>query len=126
MVAQLQQLDIFIVGDDLFATNRHRLQKGISLGAANTLLLKANQIGTITETLETAQAARQNGYGIIASARSRECEDDWLADIAVGAGATHIKLGAPSRGERNVKYNRLLRMEEELGTSAGLATNAHL
>jgi len=113
-----RQLEIKIVGDDLFATNKLRLKKGISAGAANMLLLKINQIGSMSEALEAAQIAYKNAYGVIISARSRECNDDTIADIAVGIGAVQIKLGAPSRGERNIKYNRLLRIEEELGTIA--------
>jgi enolase len=109
-------LSIPVVGDDLFVTNRQRLERGIAAGAASAVLFKINQAGTLTDALETAEAARAAGYGIVASARSGESEDLAMADVAAAVGATLIKLGAPSRGERNSKYNRLMRIEEELQT----------
>jgi enolase len=109
-------LSIPVVGDDLFVTNRGRLERGIAAGAANSVLFKINQAGTLTDALETAEAARAAGYGIVASARSGESEDLAMTDVAVAVGASLIKLGAPSRGERNSKYNRLMRIEEELHT----------
>lgn len=107
-----------LVGDDLFVTNPQRLTKGIELGVANAILIKPNQIGTLTETLRTIEVARAHGYGTIISHRSGETEDSIIADIAVGTGAGQIKTGAPCRGERTAKYNQLLRIEEELGSSA--------
>ena len=107
-----------IVGDDLFVSSSARLAEGISCGAANTILLKINQIGTLTEALDTALLARESGYRIMASARSRESLDEIIADVAVGVGAGYVKLGAPNRGERISKFNRLLRIEEELGPRA--------
>lgn len=109
-------LSIPVVGDDLFATNRERLERGVAVGAANAVLFKINQAGTLSDALETAEAARSAGYGIVASARSGESEDLAMTDVAVAVGATMIKLGAPSRGERNSKYNRLMRIEEEITT----------
>jgi enolase len=107
-----------IVGDDLFVTNIKRLSKGISMGAANALLLKVNQIGTLSEALEAARLAAKNGYGVVVSHRSGETEDPIIADIAVGIGSGQIKTGAPARGERTAKYNQLLRISEELAGSA--------
>ncbi len=107
-----------LVGDDLFVTNSQRLSRGIELGAANAILIKLNQIGTLTETLQTTELAGRNGYGTIISHRSGETEDTTIADIAVATGAGQIKTGSLSRGERTAKYNRLLRIEEELGDSA--------
>ena len=106
--------DMEIVGDDLFATNSERLQKGIQLKAANTLLFKVNQIGTVTEALKTAQTATNNKYEIVASLRSGETNDVFQADLAVAVGAKRMKLGSPVRGERNGKYNRLMAIEEEI------------
>lgn len=103
-----------IVGDDLFVSNVKRLRKGIACHAANGLLLKINQIGTVTEAMEAAALAEKNGYDVIVSLRSGETTDDFIADLAVAVGAKQIKLGSPVRAERNVKYNRLLRIEEEL------------
>jgi len=103
-----------IAGDDIFATNRERLGRGIELGAGNMLLMKLNQVGTVTETLETAALARAAGFGITASLRSGETTDDFQADVAVAAFARQMKLGSPVRGERNAKYNRLLRIAGEL------------
>ncbi len=107
-----------LVGDDLFATNRVRVEKGIASDVANAVLIKMNQIGTLTETLEVLELARAHGYRPVVSARSGETEDDTLADIAVGTGAGQIKVGAITRSERLVKYNRLLRIEQQLGARA--------
>ncbi len=107
-----------LVGDDLFVTNSRRLSRGIELGAANAILIKLNQIGTLTETLQTTELAGRNGYGTIISHRSGETEDTTIADVAVATGAGQIKTGSLSRGERTAKYNRLLWIEEELGDSA--------
>lgn len=103
-----------IVGDDLFTTNADRLEAGIQAGAANAILIKPNQIGTLSETLETVALARRSGYGVILSHRSGETESTAIADIAVAVNAEFIKSGAPARSERLAKYNRLLRIEEEL------------
>jgi len=110
-----------IVGDDLFVTNTSRLCKGIEMGAANALLLKVNQIGTVSESADAAQMSFDNGYNVIVSHRSGESEDTLIADLSVGWGSGEIKTGAPSRGERTAKYNRLLRIEEELGSKATFA-----
>jgi enolase len=107
-----------LVGDDLFVTNPGRLSRGITLGVANSILIKLNQIGTLTETLETIALARQAGYAVVISHRSGETEDTFIADLAVATRAGQIKTGAPSRSERVAKYNQLLRIEEELGESA--------
>ncbi|MBO3804231.1 MAG: phosphopyruvate hydratase [Candidatus Brockarchaeota archaeon] len=107
-----------VVGDDIFVTNVKRLSKGISMGAANALLLKVNQIGTLSEALGAAKLAADNGYGVVVSHRSGETEDPVIADIAVGIGSGQIKTGAPARGERTAKYNQLLRISEELGGDA--------
>lgn len=106
---------IQLVGDDLFATNPERLDKGIKMGVANGILIKVNQIGTLTETLDTIEMAKKAGYGVIISHRSGETEDVTIADIAVGVNAGQIKTGAPSRTDRVAKYNQLLRLEEHLG-----------
>lgn len=106
---------IKLVGDDLFVTNKERLQKGFNLKIANSILIKPNQIGTLTETLETINLAKANGYSAIISHRSGETDDTTISDIAVAVNAGLIKAGAPSRGERVAKYNRLLKIEEELG-----------
>ena len=103
-----------IVGDDLFATHQARVERGIELGAANAVLIKPNQVGTLTETFDTMLAARRAGYQLVVSARSGETEDTTIADLAVGTAAEGIKIGSVVRGERLVKYNRLLRIEEEL------------
>jgi enolase len=103
-----------LVGDDLFVTNPVRLRKGIEQGVANAVLVKMNQIGTLTETLEVIEMARRHGYRTVVSARSGETEDDTMADLAVATGAGQIKVGAITRSERLAKYNRLLRIEEEL------------
>ncbi len=107
-----------LVGDDLFVTNVVRLRRGIETGVANSILIKVNQIGTLTETLETIDSARRAGYTTVISHRSGETEDPFIADLAVATGAGQIKTGAPSRSERVAKYNRLLRIEEELGEAA--------
>ena len=107
-----------IVGDDLFVTNTKRLSKGIEMKAANALLLKVNQIGTVTEAGEAAEMSFRNGYNVVVSHRSGESEDVSIADLSVGWGSGQIKTGAPARGERTAKYNRLLRIEEELGSAA--------
>ena len=106
---------IQLVGDDLFVTNKKCLQKGIDMGAGNAILLKVNQIGTITETLETIDLARKNGYKTIISHRSGETEDTTIADLAVGLDLGQIKTGSMSRTDRICKYNELIRIEEELG-----------
>jgi enolase len=107
-----------LVGDDLFVTNVERLQRGIDEGVANAILLKVNQIGTLTETLEAIELARSHGYGCVISHRSGETEDTTIADLAVATGVGQIKTGAPSRTDRVAKYNQLLRIEEELGGAA--------
>jgi enolase len=107
-----------LVGDDLFVTNVDRLQRGIDEGVANAILIKVNQIGTLTETLDAIALARSHGYASVMSHRSGETEDTTIADLAVATGVGQIKTGAPSRTDRVAKYNRLLRIEEELGTAA--------
>ena len=107
-----------LVGDDLFVTNPERLQRGIDEVVANAILVKVNQIGTLTETLEAIRLAQGNGYAVVISHRSGETEDTTIADLAVATGAGQIKTGAPSRSDRVAKYNQLLRIEEELGPEA--------
>jgi enolase len=107
-----------LVGDDLFVTNTERLSQGIDQGVANAILIKVNQIGTLTQTLEAINMANRAGYTAIISHRSGETEDTTIADLAVAVNAGQIKTGAPSRSERVAKYNQLLRIEEELGVSA--------
>jgi enolase len=107
-----------LVGDDIFVTNPDRLRRGIEAGVGNSILVKVNQIGTLSETLETIRIAREAGYTVVISHRSGETEDTTIADLAVGTGAGQIKTGAPSRSDRVAKYNRLLRIEEELGDAA--------
>ncbi len=107
-----------LVGDDLFVTNTERLAKGISLGCANSILIKLNQIGSVSETLDAIKMAHNAGYTAIVSHRSGETEDTTIADLAVAMNSAQIKTGAPSRSERVAKYNQLLRIEEELGDSA--------
>jgi enolase len=116
-----KRLGIQIVGDDLFASNVKRLEKGVQMKAGNTVLLKVNQIGTLTEALDTASCATRNGYGVLVSERSAQTEDTWLADLAVGINAGQIKNGAPVRSERVAQFNQLLRIEEELDKSAKYA-----
>ncbi|MCQ2071172.1 MAG: phosphopyruvate hydratase [archaeon] len=107
-----------IVGDDLFVTNSKRLAQGIEKGAANALLLKVNQIGTVTEAQDAQEMSAANGYNVVVSHRSGESEDTTIADLCVGWGTGQIKTGAPCRGERTAKYNRLLRIEDRLGSKA--------
>jgi enolase len=107
-----------LVGDDLFVTNSKILQRGIEEGVANAILVKVNQIGTVSETLEAIELARRNGYAAIISHRSGETEDTFIADLAVGTGAGQIKTGSASRTDSIAKYNQLLRIEEELGQTA--------
>ena len=110
-----------LVGDDLFVTNPKRLAKGIELGCANAILVKVNQIGSLTEALEAVQMAKQAGYACIMSHRSGETEDVTIADLAVATNAGQIKTGAPCRSDRVAKYNQLLRIEEELGDAGQYA-----
>ncbi|HEY6200304.1 MAG TPA: phosphopyruvate hydratase [Candidatus Binatia bacterium] len=107
-----------LVGDDLFVTNKTRLARGIEMGVANSILIKVNQIGTLSETLETMRLAAKSGYTTVVSHRSGETEDATIADLAVATNAGQIKTGAPCRGERTAKYNQLLRIEQELGKRA--------
>jgi enolase len=107
-----------LVGDDLFVTSTERLKRGIDAGVANSILIKVNQIGTLTETLEAIKLARANGYTAVMSHRSGETEDVTIADLAVATGCGQIKTGAPSRSDRVAKYNQLLRIEEALGADA--------
>ncbi len=107
-----------LVGDDLFVTNTERLQRGIEEGIANSILIKVNQIGTISETLEAIELGRRFGYTSIISHRSGETEDTFIADLAVATNAGQIKTGSASRTDRIAKYNQLLRIEEELGQAA--------
>jgi enolase len=104
-----------LIGDDLFVTNPERLRRGVAEGVANSVLVKVNQIGTLTETLEVIDLARRHGYRPVISARSGETEDSTIADLAVATGAGQIKIGSVARGERLAKYNQLLRIEEDLG-----------
>jgi enolase len=110
-----------LVGDDLFVTNPGILRRGIEEGAANSILIKLNQIGTLTETLEAIRIAREAGYSAVVSHRSGETEDTTIADLAVGSGCGQIKTGSLSRTDRVCKYNRLLRIEAELGERARYA-----
>ena len=110
-----------LVGDDLFVTNTDRLQRGIDQGIANSILIKVNQIGTLTETIEAIQLAHRNGFTSISSHRSGETEDSFIADLAVGMSTGQIKTGSASRSDRMAKYNQLLRIEEELGAGARYA-----
>ena len=107
-----------LVGDDLFVTNTERLKKGIRLGCGNSVLIKLNQIGSLSETLEAVKMAQKAGYTAVTSHRSGETEDTTIADLAVALNTCQIKTGAPSRSERVAKYNQLLRIEEELGQAA--------
>ena len=122
-VAMTEQLDdkVQLVGDDLFVTNSERLARGIELGAANALLVKVNQIGTLTETLDAVELAHRHGYRCMMSHRSGETEDTTIADLAVATNCGQIKTGAPARSERVAKYNQLLRIEEELDDAARYA-----
>jgi enolase len=110
-----------LIGDDLFVTSADRLRRGIDMGVANAVLVKVNQIGTLTETLEVVRLARRAGYRAVISARSGETEDSTIADLAVATGAGQIKIGSVVRGERLAKYNQLLRIEEEMGAGAPFA-----
>ena len=105
---------MLLVGDDLFVTNTERLRKGIELGCGNAILIKLNQIGSLSETMDAVRIARENGYAAIISHRSGETEDTFIADLSAALNTGLIKTGAPSRGERTAKYNRLLRIEEML------------
>ncbi len=118
MLTQAIGARVQLVGDDLFVTNPERLVQGIRQGCGNSILIKLNQIGTLTETLDTILLAHRNGYSAIISHRSGETEDTFIADLAVATNVGQIKTGAPARGERTAKYNRLLRIEEELDSSA--------
>jgi len=113
-----RSLKVQVVGDDIFVTNVERFSKGIEAGAANALLLKVNQIGTLTEAIEAARLAMQHGYSVVVSHRSGETEDATIAHLAVALNTGQIKTGAPARGERTAKYNELLRIEELLGSRA--------
>ena len=107
-----------LVGDDLFVTNARRLQQGIERRVANSVLVKVNQIGSLTETLDTVELATRNGYSWVMSHRSGETEDTTIADLAVATNCGQIKTGAPARSDRVAKYNQLLRLEADLGESA--------
>ena len=107
-----------LVGDDLFVTNPARLREGIERGVANSILVKVNQIGTLTETIEAVRLAQASGYSAVMSHRSGETEDSTIADLAVALGTGQIKTGAPARSDRVAKYNQLLRIEEQLGSRA--------
>ena len=120
-LTKLLNKDIQLVGDDLFATNKERLLQGINSKAANSILIKPNQIGTLTETLEVINLAQQNNYKTIISHRSGDSEDTFIADLAVATNSSQIKAGSLARSERVAKYNRLLRIEDELGNSAKIA-----
>jgi enolase len=110
-----------VVGDDLFVTNPERLQRGIEEGSANALLVKVNQIGTLTQTLDAVWLAHRSGYSCMMSHRSGETEDTTIADLAVAVNCGQIKTGAPARSERVAKYNQLLRIEDELDDAARYA-----
>ena len=110
-----------LVGDDLYVTNVDRLKRGITQMASNSILIKLNQIGTLTETINAIRTAQQSGWTAVVSHRSGETEDTTIADLAVGLGTGQIKTGAPCRSERTAKYNRLLRIEDELGKRAKFA-----
>ena len=114
---------IRLVGDDLFVTNPKRLKMGIEKKAANAILIKVNQIGTVTETIDVMNLAQKQDYACIVSHRSGETEDTFIADLAVATNAGAIKTGAPARSERTAKYNRLLQIEAELGEKGTYAKN---
>lgn len=118
MLTQALSNHVQLVGDDLFVTNTARIEKGIGLHVANAVLIKPNQIGTLTETLDAIQTAHRAGYAAVVSHRSGETEDTTIADLSVALNAGQIKTGAPSRTDRVCKYNQLLRIEEALGDSA--------
>ena len=109
--------DVMVLGDDLLCTNPQRIEKAIACGAANSLLLKVNQIGTLSEAMEALKLARRAGWQIVISARSGETEDNWLADLATGWVADYIKVGSITQSERLAKYNRLLELETLSGLS---------
>merc|ERR1719231_1456223 len=113
--------DVQIVGDDLLVTNPNRINKALEVGACNALLLKVNQIGSITEALQAATMSQDNGWGVMVSHRSGETEDSFIADLVVGLRTGQIKTGAPCRSERLAKYNQLIRIEEELGPLCSFA-----
>jgi enolase 1/2/3 len=115
---------VLLIGDDLFVTQRSRLERGIASRVANAILIKLNQVGSVSETLDTIEVARRAAYGLMVSHRSGETEDVFIADLAVATGAGRIKTGAPARSERVAKYNQLLRIEEELGSRARYAARA--
>jgi enolase len=117
---------IQLVGDDLFVTNTERLSRGINEGIANSILIKLNQIGTVTETIDAIELARKAGYNSVISHRSGESEDTFIADLAVATAAGQIKTGSASRTDRIAKYNQLLRIEEELGLAARFNGHAPL
>ena len=117
---------IQLVGDDVFVTNTARLQRGIGENIGNAILIKLNQIGTVTETIEAIEMARRAGYASIVSHRSGETEDTFIADFVVAMGSGQIKTGSASRSDRIAKYNQLLRIEEELGSAARFAGRAAL
>ena len=121
MLTKLLGTKVQIIGDDIFVTNKQRLQRGIESNVANSILIKVNQISTLSETLETMRLAKKTGYTTVISHRSGETEDTTIADLAVATNAGQIKTGAPCRGERTAKYNQLLRIEEELGKRAVFA-----
>jgi enolase len=110
-----------IVGDDIFVTNEELLRKGFDKGVANAILIKVNQIGSLSETLHTMELAEGHGYGRMVSHRSGETEDSFISHLAVATNAGQMKTGAPARGERTAKYNQLLRIEEALGSEARYA-----
>ena len=112
---------IELVGDDIFCTNPAILQKGIDEGIANSILIKLNQIGTVTETLDTIELAKRNDYACFISHRSGETEDTTIADLTVAVGAGHLKTGSGCRSERIAKFNQLMRIEQQLGTQARFA-----
>ena len=114
-----------LVGDDLFVTNIGRLKEGIQRGCGNSILIKLNQIGTVSETLEAIKTAHRADYTAVVSHRSGETEDSFIADLAVAVNSGQIKTGAPCRSERAAKYNRLLRIEEQLGNSAKFPGSAY-
>ena len=118
--AMTQELgeNVQLVGDDIFVTRKSRLEEGIENGVANAILIKANQVGTLSEAMETVACAHERGYRTVMSHRSGETEDTTIADLAVGLGCRHIKTGSLSRSDRTAKYNRLLKIEEELDSSA--------
>jgi len=116
-----KQIDVQLVGDDLTVTNTERIKIAIEKNACNCLLLKVNQIGSVTESITSCKLAQSSGWGVMVSHRSGETEDSFIADLVVGLGTGQIKTGAPCRSERLAKYNQLLRIEEELGANAKFA-----